>query len=139
MQIRYMHKFSIRKPIFVKIGKFAQRFERFRLKQVFLNFKQQSNAGKFSHTQIGRMLWPRKMSRKDFHCARLRSEKFSRKLTLSSTLDQIRRVPTPQTHKTHSKTLEVALTRLYFSKFPGEQAAGPLEVLADSCPPLKNF
>ena len=55
MQIRYMHKFSIRKPIFVKIGKFARRFERFRLKQVFLNFKQQSNAGKFSHTQIDRM------------------------------------------------------------------------------------
>ena len=33
-------------------------------------------------------------------------------------------------HKTHSKTLEMALKRLYFSKFPGEHAAGPLEVLA---------
>ena len=32
-------------------------------------------------------------------------------------------------HKTHSKTLEMALKRLYFSKFPGEHAAGPLEVL----------
>ena len=45
-------------------------------------------------------------------------------------------------HKTHSKTLEMALKGLYFSKFPGEHAAGPLEVLAplaDSCPPPKDF
>ena len=33
-------------------------------------------------------------------------------------------------HKIHSKMLEMALKRLYFSKFPGEHAAGPLEVLA---------
>ena len=33
-------------------------------------------------------------------------------------------------YKTHSKTLEMALKRLYFSKFPGEHAVGPLEVLA---------
>ena len=34
-------------------------------------------------------------------------------------------------HKTHSKTLEMALIkRLYFFKFPGEHAVAPLEVLA---------
>ena len=33
-------------------------------------------------------------------------------------------------HETHYKTLEMVLKRLYFSKFPGEHAAGPLDVLA---------
>ena len=38
--------------------------------------------------------------------------------------------PSISMHKTHSKTLEMALKRLHFSKFPGEHAAGHLEVLA---------
>ena len=34
MQIRYTHKLSMHKAVFVKIGKFARCFEQLRLKQI---------------------------------------------------------------------------------------------------------
>ena len=40
MQIRYTHKLSMHKADFLKIGKFARRFERLKLKQIFWNLKQ---------------------------------------------------------------------------------------------------